>query len=526
MLVKKENKESVSSNPVLEMKDSCRSSVKLGCYYFNNWVSPEVWSSIKYFKEENLEPILGYYRDDSVEVQEWHIRQATQHGISFWVFDWYYDVASRTVPYGDAALDNGFLNTGNCNDMEFAIMWCNEEKDISGWTEEALLDMTHIICERYLTKSNYLKTPDGRNYFEITRPDRSDQSVGLQGTNTILRKMNEAAAEYGGFYYVAIKYPTDADATELKAAGFDALTLYSYNNDGAPKGAMSAPYETILPAVEPIIRTGVKSGILPVIPCVSPNWDSRPWAGLGGRGSWRTGSTPELFADMCVALQKYTDPGLNMMLIGTWNEFGEGSHIEPTVAKGCKYLDAMQKALFPDSYTEHEALIPTEEEKVRMDYNDIPPVNPEKEQDGNLVINPSFERDYGWGIFGIGEMQYSEDCVDGKRSFVLPPVQMGVKSKYLIEVELHAVYNLSVWVKGKAEMQCALFDKDRMWLKKKYEKFDECAQNRDDGRWVQLKGKFVNTEEDVVFIDIEIKNTGEADVLVDLAEVRRFESGI
>lgn len=55
------------------------------------------------------------------------------------------------------------------------------------------------------------------------------------------------------------------------------------------------------------------------------------------------------------------------------------------------------------------------------------------------------------GIFGIGEMQYSEDCVDGKRSFVLPPVQMGVKSKYLIEVELHAVYNLSVWVKGKAE---------------------------------------------------------------------------
>ena len=36
----------------------------------------------------------------------------------------------------------------------------------------------------------------------------------------------------------------------------------------------------------------------------------------------------------------------------------------------------------------------------------------------------------------------------------------------------------------------------------------------------------MNTEEDVVFIDIEIKNTGEADVLVDLAEVRRFESGI
>lgn len=63
-------------------------------------------------------------------------------------------------------------------------------------------------------------------------------------------------------------------------------------------------------------------------------------------------------------------------------------------------------------------------------------------------------------------------------------------------------------------------------LRKNTRNLMNAAQNRDDGRWVQLKGKFVNTEEDVVFIDIEIKNTGEADVLVDLAEVRRFESGI
>ncbi len=521
MLATDKCKENTFRNFAQKKDASVQSGVKLGCYYFNNWVSPEVWSSIKYFKDEHLEPVLGYYRDESAEVQEWHIRQATQHGISFWVFDWYYDVVSRTVPYADAALDCGFLNASNCNDMEFAIMWCNEEKDISGWTEEALLDMAHIICERYLTKSNYLKTQDGRNYFEITRPDRLIDHFGLQGTSAILKKMNEAAAEYGGFYYVTVKYPTDDDAAELKEAGFHALTLYSYNNDGAPDGAVSAPYEKILPAIEPILQTAVKSAILPVIPCVSPNWDSRPWSGLGGRGSWRTGSTPELFAEMCTALRKYIDPELNMMLIGTWNEFGEGSHIEPTVAKGCKYLDAVQKALFPDTCTEHEVMLPSEEEKARMDYSDIPPIHPERECDGNLVVNPSFERDYGWGTFGIGEMKYSEDCTDGKRSFVLTPVQMGIKSKYLIKVEPRVAYHISVWVKGKADMQCALFDRDQMWLKK-YEVFDGYAQSRDPSKWVHLKGTFVNTDEEIAFIDIEVKNEGEEDVLVDFAEVRRL----
>lgn len=151
----------------------------------------------------------------------------------------------------------------------------------------------------------------------MTRPDRLISHFGKEGAKSILKKMDEAAAEYGGFYYIGIKYPTVADATELKDVGFEALTLYSYSTEGIPTGAMEASYDKILPYVEPIIRAGDKADILPIIPCVSPNWDSRPWADLGDRGTWRTGSTPELFAEMCTTLRKYVDPELNMMMIGT-----------------------------------------------------------------------------------------------------------------------------------------------------------------------------------------------------------------
>lgn len=505
-------------NKTVEAGKAYYNTLKLGCYYFNNWVSPESWSTIKYFGKENLEPILGFYRDGSPEVQEWHIRQAKQHGISFWVFDWYYDVASRTVPAGDAALDIGFLNAQSCSGMEFAIMWCNEEPDVSGWSEESLLDMTKIICERYLSKSNYLKTPDGRNYFEITRPDRLIDRFGLEKTNEILKKMNDAASGYGGFYYVAIKYPTDADAAELKAAGFDALTLYSYNNDGAPEGAESAPYDLILPAVEPIIRHGSESGILPLIPCVSPNWDSRPWAGLGGRGSWRTGSTPELFGEMCSSLAGYADPELNMMLVGTWNEFGEGSHIEPTVAKGCRYLDAMQKALFPESYTEHDVMMPCEDEKQRFDFPDIPPVIPEKEADGNLVINPVFERGYGWELFSSGDMEYSPDCISGSRSLMIASGTAGVKSKYLIGISRDDVLEIRARVKGRAHLRCALFDTEGDWQRRycSFGKESYC----DTDTWTFISGKIRGADIDAAYVDVEIVSDGNGDVLVDMVEAR------
>lgn len=498
-----------------------KEDVRLGCYYFNNWVSPEVWSSIKDFEEVDIEPVLGYYRDEDPKVQEWHIKQARQHDISFWVFDWYYDLTTDTILRNNAALDDGFLNASNCEEMDFALLWCNEEKDTSGYTEEKVMIMTQQICEKYLSKPNYLKTSDGENILVMTRPDRLIEVFGLQGTKSILKKMDQAAEPYGGFYFVGVKFPTEMDMKQLKACGFDATTLYSYNDQGMPAGAQEAPYAKVLPAVEPIIRAGDKADILPIIPMVSPRWDSRPWADLPGRGTWRSDATTEVFAEMCTTLRKYADPKLNMMFVGTWNEFGEGSYIEPTTLYGCDYLDAMQKALFPNSYKEHELLKPTDAEKESMVYKDIPPSNVAKEADGNLAINPSFERGYGWVAFGPGEIKYSNDCVDGEQSLVLTKDQKGLKCNNLIAIEPNVTYSISAWVKGDADMVCALFDKDGVW-NNDYYKFDEAAQSRGSSDWVQLKGTFTNTDANVAFIDVEIANESEsgADVLIDMIEVR------
>ncbi len=495
---------------------------KVGCYYFNNWVMADQWSHVKYFEEGPVTPVIGYYRDASPEVQEWHIQQAKQHGISFWIFDLYYDIASDTILGNNAALNDGFLNADSCEDMEFAVMWCNEEADFTTYTEQQLLRMVETMGENYFSRSNYLKSPDGRNIFAMTRPDRLIDKHGVEGTRELLRKMDEAAAEWGGLFFLTVKQPTVGNVSQLQAAGFDAVTMYSYSNEGMGSGKSDGPYNTILPYMDPLWRSSSKNGVLPVVPVVSPNWDSRPLAGVGGRGSWRTGSTPELFGEMCDTFKNYVDPELNMMMVGTWNEFGEGSYIEPTVEKGCDYLDAMQQSFFPEEYEPHTVAVPTNDELERMQYSDIPPLDPPIPPDGNLVPNPGFESDYGWVVFDNSRINYSTEIVHGgNQSMILTQAQNGVKAVGQIQVRPGMEYAVSVWVYGKARLRSALFS-STTWLGT----YADIAEGGQQGQWTMLEGVFTADDPNIASFDVEIFYDDEGeDIYIDDASVKIIETG-
>lgn len=473
--------------------------LKVGAYYFCGWHVPEQWTLIK--EAGDREPILGYYRDELPEVQEWHIEQAVQHGISFWIFDWYYDHRTDNVLSNNVALDKGFLNASNREKMQFAVMWCNEENREPDFTEEQLIRMVRTVGERYLGEPNYLRTEDGRNVFAFTRPDRLIAKFGISGTKKVLEAMNEEAKQWGGLFFVGIKYPAIQELTVLKMAGFDACTLYSYNNEGIPHGEKEAPYDTILPTVQPIWEKAMESGVLPIIPCVSPDWDPRPWKAFGGRDTWRTGSTPEKFELMCRTLKEYVDPVLNMIVVGTWNEFGEGSYVEPTKTRGNSYLDAMYRAFFPKTYTPQKLKIPTEEELKRMTFADIPSSEDlMAPKSGNLVANPGFERDFGWVVFDEEALVYSTDNVhSGNRSLMLDKSRGGVKSTTQIDLETGASYKVSAWVNGSTTVKAALFGKDGAWL----ERYWFIMEGGKPGQWQKLEGTLSIRDKKVAAFDIE-----------------------
>ena len=495
--------------------------LKVGCFYFPGWFTADRWAPIVDYGGRT--PILGYYNDASPLTQDWHIRQATNHGISFWIFDWYYDRQTDTVFRDNAALDEGFLHASLRNRMKFAIMWCNESSASPDYTHEQLFRMVRTIGSRYLDQGDYLKAPDGGNILVISRPDRLIQCFGVEGCKKELAAMNEEAKPWGGLIFVGIQSPSLANLTNLRNAGFDACTLYGYSTDGMKPGTHEAPYDTILPTVAPIWNTAARSGDLPVIPCVSPGWDSRAW--YGANGVARTGSTPRNFQKMCETLKADANPKLNMILIGTWNEFGEGSYIEPTEQRGCAYLDAMQRAFFP-SMKRFDHPKPTMNEKAKMDYPDIP-AHLEKRiarQGGNLIINPGFERDWGWVCFDGSPATFETTVVHGgRRALLLTKAQEGVKTKMLepgipwrnrfnnhIRVEAGKNYRVSAWVYGKASIQAALFDKEERWLGR----YQPIAQGGVDDKWSKLEGTLTVTDPSTAFFDLEITPL-EAKVYVD-----------
>jgi hypothetical protein len=490
---------------------SAQAPLRVGCYYFPGWYCADRWVPIAEYG--GRDPVLGYYRDASPDVQDWHIRQAAQHGVSFWIFDWYYDHLTGAVPEHNAALDQGFLHASLRERMDFALMWCNEQSGTPDYTEDGMLLLVRTISERYLSQPNYLRAPDGRAILVISRPDRLIECFGAEGTKAMLGAMSEAARLWGGLFFVCIKTPTTDDLRQMREAGFDACTLYGYSGHGMEPGLTEAPYADILPSIEPTWRDASAGREMPIIPCVSPGWDSRPW--YGDRGLARTGSTPELFGAMCEALKPCVDPNLGLALIGTWNEFGEGSYVEPTRQRGCAMLDAMQRAFFGE-VAPHEPIAPTAEELLKLGYADVPAHMEERtaRQGGNLVYNPGFESEWGWDYFDGSEVVYSQDVIHGGlRALRLTKANGGVKTRLLapgvawpfrannrVTIEPGRTYRVAAWVRGQAEVTAALFGADGQRLGR----YRPVAQGGQASAWTKLEATIEVADPEAVTFDFEV----------------------
>ena len=83
-----------------------------------------------------------------------------------------------------------------------------------------------------------------------------------------------------------------------------------------------------------------------VYPCIIPGWDRSPRSGR--RATIYTGSTPELWKqhvqDAVNAVQHKEDEH-KIIILRSWNEWGEGNYVEPDKQWGHAYLDALKEVL-------------------------------------------------------------------------------------------------------------------------------------------------------------------------------------
>ena len=333
-----------------------RGPFEIGAYYFPGWNTAERWQPLTPFPERR--PLLGWYREGDPEVADWQIKWAVEHGITFFVYDWYWSQGRRQL---DHALHDGFFKARYRHLLKFCLLWANHNPPHTSSLTDCVA-VTRFWIENYFHRPEQLYVA-GQPVVIIFAPSRLTEDLGAAGVKPALDAMRAAcrAAGLPGLRLIAC-VGSAGEARVRAAEGYDAVTAYNWAGLGMIGAGNYAPYATLITGYRRQWQQISAQAPVPLLPLpVSGGWDSRPWH---GEGQWvRYGRTPELFKrhlqDAKEFLQQPAARGVKMLLIEAWNEWGEGSYIEPHCEFGFGYLDAIRD-VFTAAPTRHDDATPAD----------------------------------------------------------------------------------------------------------------------------------------------------------------------
>lgn len=325
-----------------------RGPYEVGVYYFPGWKTASQWEPLRRFPERK--PVLGWYREGDPEIADWHIKWAVEHGITFFAYDWYWTQGARQLEH---ALHDGFFKARYRHLLKFCLLWANHNPPGSSSLEDCV-DVTRFWIENYFRRPEHLLWSN-KPVVIIFAPDRLREDLGTEGTRKALEAMRGEcrAAGMGGLFIMACV--GDAGGARRAAEeGYDSVTCYNWAGLGMTGEGLLGPFDTLVDGYRRQWEHFLEQSPLPLAPVpVSGGWDSRPWH--GENHLVRFGRTPGLFrqhlqdAKNLLETARYPTQVPKAILIEAWNEWGEGSYIEPHSEFGFGYLDAVRDVFTPAS---------------------------------------------------------------------------------------------------------------------------------------------------------------------------------
>lgn len=322
----------------------------IGVFYFPGWKdrqphapSPRPWEPIKKFPEK--EPLLGWYAEGADDVMQKQIDWMSTYEIDYVVFDWYQGKEKKV--YLEHALAS-YMRAPNRDKLKFSILWANHDgipTSIDEWDF-----MVRYWVKYYFPKPEF-KHIDGKPVVFIFSADmlkKQAESFGFT-TRLLLERAQDTAraAGFSGIHFVA---GTGANRPMIdnyaKSSGYQSFSAYNYHQ-GPNSPVQSHSYTELDNGYREHWKKFATFGSLPLIVPMTSGWDKRPWRGSIDPFHDDSLSTPEEFELHLKAAKDYMDSmkkGVPKMgVICCWNEFGEGSYIEPTKAHGFSYLEKIKK---------------------------------------------------------------------------------------------------------------------------------------------------------------------------------------
>jgi hypothetical protein len=322
-----------------------RGDIDVGAFYFPGWQSTARWAPILDFPMRR--PVLGWYDEANPECADWQIKWAVEHGVNFFMVDWYWSEGNRHLEHW---LHDAYANARYKSRLKWAVMWANHNRpgthSLEDWRQ-----VTQYWLDHYLKTDEYYRI-DGRPAVFIWAPQNIRNDLGGSDTAKVLYELSQKMARDAGLpgiHFVAMSSHGNAgNCRELKAEGYEAFT--SYHGFQLAEQELGTQYFSF----EEVVRTGPqvwkdsdeRSSGLEYYPIVDTGWSSEPWH--RSRARVIHGRTPERFGRLCQAAREYAEKtGKKIVCLGPWNEWGEGSYIEPYAEYGFGDLEALRKAFCP-----------------------------------------------------------------------------------------------------------------------------------------------------------------------------------
>lgn len=313
---------------------------EVGVYYFPGWRSgqqaapaKEPWQRLKPFKER--EPMLGWYDDGSVDVMNQQLGWMHDYGLSYVVFDWYWGGGKVHLEHGLKA----YFKAPNRSKMPFALLWANH--DAAPTSTDDFAAMVRYWIDNYLRRPESFKVDGRAVVFILDHQHLADRArrFGLDvGSLIAMAQDMVRKAKLPPIFFVSSTF----NSPKASTFGYDAMSSYNYHGLHRPSrsyGELTADYRKVWE-----FQAG-RHGVPYIVP-MTQGWDRRPWGGSKDPEHDNSGGDLPTFEAHLRAARAFMDKNpeqtRRLGVICCWNEFGEGSYIEPTKEAGFGYLEKVR----------------------------------------------------------------------------------------------------------------------------------------------------------------------------------------
>lgn len=321
----------------------------VGVLYFPGWTSnlpghpyPQPWEPIKNFPERK--PKLGWYQDGSPEIVGTQLAWMRDYGIDFVTYSWYWD--------GNKPVFAQAINTYRSIPTpkpRFAVMWANHATQPTSGS--FFYSMVRYWIDNYFKDPNYLRIDDKPVAF-IMLGERLDEKARAFGSSAseLLTRSNQMAiaAGFTGIYFMGgAGILRDERGSAKGFSGYFNYNLHSGpGNQIGKETRMSRSFSELDQAYRAHWKRYATDGNAPFITPLTAGWDKRPWGGSADPLHDNSSPKNAEFETHLQAAKRFLAEkprnALNMALICCWNEFGEGSYIEPTDGIGFSRLQSIR----------------------------------------------------------------------------------------------------------------------------------------------------------------------------------------